>query len=336
VTLVFAEAHPLDETDWDSRIEKFASKRLFHERAWLRFVARAQHARIRGARLLDEDGATSGYFCAGEVRIGPLRLLGSPLRGWNTPMMGPVTDEVTGAFLDALDAYCRSLGVDYVEIGNPALPRIALEEAGFTADREETLIVPLGTEAAMWAGLSSECRNRIRRGMRSGLRVERVTDRSFVDTYYAQLCEVFARQSLVPTYGSDRVEHLWDELMPAGRLLALRVVKGDDVLATGLFPFDDRMLFFWGGASWIRAYASSPNELLHWHAMLHAAERAVPIYDMSGTGRFKAKFGGAISVVERWYKPLTALARFGRPAYARYVQVRQRVLGRLRRLQVSS
>jgi hypothetical protein len=336
VSVTFAALHPLDDIDWDARIDTFASKSLFQERAWLRFIARSQDARIHGARLVGDDGATTGYFCAGEVRLGPLRLLGSPLRGWNTPMMGPATDRVSEAFLDALEAYCRALGIDYVELSNPALSPALLERAGYAADVDETFIVPVGPEAAMWTRLSSECRNRIRRGTRSGLRVEQVTDRSFIDTYYAQLCEVFGRQALVPTYGRDRVEHLWDELMPAGRLLALRVAKGDDVLATGLFPFDGRRLFFWGGASWVRAYASYPNELLHWHAMLHAAERAIPIYDMSGTGRFKAKFGGAVTVVQRWYKPLTALARIGRPAYAGYVRARQRVLGRLRRLQVSS
>jgi hypothetical protein len=196
-------------------------------------------------------------------------------------------------------------------------------------------MVSIASEAEMWNRLSSVCRNRIRRGMRNGLRVEAVTDRAFIGTYYAQLCDVFARQALVPTYGIERVENLWNELMPAGKLLALRVVKGDEMLATGLFPFDDRALFFWGGASWTGAYSECPNELLHWSAMCFAAERAIPAYNMSGVGQFKAKFGGRAVAIERWYKGLSPVARIARPAYRRYIRTRQRILGGLRRLGVS-
>ncbi|HMH50454.1 MAG TPA: GNAT family N-acetyltransferase [Candidatus Acidoferrum sp.] len=332
MTLTFEELCPLEDPDWDGAIAKFASKHLFHERAWLRFLSRSQNARIHGTRLVGRDGGTVGYFVAGEVRKGPFRLLGSPLQGWSTPFMGPVTDEVPDTFFGALDVYARALGVDYLEMSNPGLPASTMRDAGYDLDADQTFLVPVGGEAEMWGRLSSECRNRIRRAMRSGLRVESVTERTFVETYYAQLREVFARQALVPTYGIERVENLWDALMTAGKLLALRVTKGGETLACGLFPFDDRALFFWGGAAWTHAYADCPNELLHWRAMCVAAERAIPLYNMSGVGRFKAKFGGTAVTVERWYKTFTPLARLGRFAYQRYVGARQRMLGGLHRL----
>jgi hypothetical protein len=249
--------------------------------------------------------------------------------------MGFVANGVPDTFLEGLDSYCRTLDVDYLEICNPMLPASAMLSAGYSLDADETFLVSIDSDAEMWARLSSECRNRIRRATRNGLQVESVTDRAFIDTYYAQLREVFARQSLVPTYGLHRVASLWDELMPLGKLLALRVVRDGNVLATGLFPFDDRALFFWGGASWTRSYAECPNELLHWHAMRFAAERSIPLYNMSGIGRFKGKFGGTAVAVQRWYKALTPLARIGRPAYRGYIRGRQRVLGMLRRLESS-
>jgi hypothetical protein len=70
--------------------------------------------------------------------------------------------------------------------------------------------------------------------------------------------------------------------------------------------------------------------------MRFAAERAIPVYDMSGVSRFKAKFGGTATVIQRWYKALTPLARLARPGYQRYIRTRQRVLGRLRKFTVSS
>ena len=325
----------LSDPDWDARLDKLVSKSLFHERAWLRFLVRSQAARIRAAQIVDEDGETLGYFCGGEVSKGPFRLFGSPLQGWTTPIMGPVMNRAPETLAPAIAAYCRSLGVHYVEMRNPLLPAAAMMADGWTVDVGETLLVSIASEADMWRRLSPECRNRIRRGEGRGLHVEAVTDRAFVATYYAQLRDVFARQRLVPTYGPERVEALWDELMPAGRLLALRVVHGGETVAAGLFPHDDRMMFFWGGASWTRAYALYPNELLHWHAMLFAARRGIPVYDMSGAGRFKAKFGGAQTTIERWHKSLNAFAGVARPAYARYVRARQHILGRLHRARVT-
>ena len=334
--MTLEELKPLDDPEWDSSIAKYGSKQVFHERAWLRFVAQSQNAQVRGARLVGGEGATIGYLASGEVRKGPFRLLGSPLQGWTTPAIGPAADEVPASFPAALESYCRELDVDYVEISNPILSEPVMLAAGFSVDADQTFRVPIGSEPDMWARLSSECRNRIRRGTRNGLHVVAVTDRTFVETYYAQLRDVFARQRLVPTYGIDRVASLWDALMPAGRLLALRVERDGEALASGLFPFDDRALFFWGGAAWTRAYASCPNELLHWGAMRFAAERAIPVYDMSGVSRFKAKFGGTATVTRRWYKALTPLARLARPGYRQYVRTRQRLLGRWRQLTVSS
>jgi GNAT acetyltransferase-like protein len=254
--MTFDELNPLDDPEWDSRIAKYPSKYVFHERAWLRFVARSQSAQIRGARLVGDDGATLGYFAAGQVRKGPFRLLGSPLQGWTTPAIGPVADKVPASFPAALETYCRQHDADYVEICNRVLPAAMMLAAGFSLDADETLLVRIGSESEMWTRLSSECRNRIRRGMRNGLQVVAASDRTFIETYYAQLCDVFARQGLVPTYGVDRVASLWDTLLPVGRLVALSVERDGEPLATGLFPFDDRALFFWGGASWTRAYES--------------------------------------------------------------------------------
>ena len=323
---------PLDMPDWDRTISSYRSKHLFHEACWLRFLERSQQAKIHAVKLLDTDGALAGYFCAGETRKGFFRLLGSPLQGWTTNFIGPIVNQVhPEILLQTLDRLCRALAIDYFELCNPILPASMMREAGFELDADTTFLVTIDSETSMWGRLKSECRNRIRKGLKNGLRVEHTTDPTFVHEYYAQLQDVFLRQGRVPTYGKERVRLLWESLMPAGRLLALRVYKGNDVIATGVFPYDERAIYFWGGASWTSAYSLYPNELLHWNAMLFALGKGIPIYNMCGGGSFKPKFGGTQIVIERWFKTLSPLARMGRTAYKHYTTARQRVLGELRR-----
>ena len=324
---------PLSIPDWDAITRRYGTKYLFHETSWLRFLQQSQRARLLGFKLLHGDGALAGYFCAGAVRKGPFRLLGSPLQGWTTNFMGPLVNDVDPhSLLNTLDRICRDLGVDYFELSNPGLPSSIMRQAGYELDADTTFLVTIDTESHMWARLKSECRNRIRRGLKNGLRVERTTDPAFVGEYYAQLRDVFLRQRRVPTYNQDRVRSLWECLMPAGKLLALRVCKEDTVVATGLFPHDERGIYFWGGASWTSAYSLYPNELLHWNAMLFALERGIPVYNMCGGGSFKPKFGGFPFATERWFKALSPLARVGRVALKNYFKARQRVLGELRRI----
>jgi hypothetical protein len=323
---------PLDMPDWDATVRNYGSKYLFHETCWLRFLARSQGARIEGWKLLDGHGAVLGYFSAATVRKGFFHLLGSPLQGWTTNFMGPLVNEVDAASAVAvLERAWRARGLDYVELCNPALPAAVMRAAGFELDPDSTELVTLDDEAAMWGRLKSECRNRIRRGQKNGLEVERTQDPTFVQEYYTQLQQVFLRQGLAPTYGEDRVRALWETLMPLGKLLALRVRRGDDVVATGLFPHDERAVYFFGGACRPAAYSLYPNELLHWSAMLAALEAGIPCYNMCGSGGFKVKFGGTTLVTERWFKALSPLATVGRRAFKRYVRARQWVSGRLRR-----
>lgn len=325
---------PLEMPEWDGEIRRYGSKCLFHESAWLRFLRRSQPVSVHGLRLFDEDGEGAGYFCGALARKGFFRLLGSPLQGWTTAFMGPVTNGLDAeGFLRVLEEYARALRAHYIEVANPVLPGPAMRAAGYELDADTDLVVTIDAEPSMWSRVDGGARRYcLPRAARRGLSVERAADPAFVHEYHAQLRDVFRRQGLVPTYGRDRVQALWDTLMPTGNLLALRVRHGDDVIATGLFPFDERAIYFWGGASWVGAYPLHPNEFLHWHAMLFALERGIPEYHMGGGGAFKRKFGGTEAALERWFKPLTPLAAIGREAFRRLVRARQRALGTLDRL----
>ncbi len=327
----FEEISPLEIPNWDFTIGSYETKTLFHETCWLRFLERSQGAKIRGLKLLDERGAVAGYFCAGEVRKGFFRLLGSPLQGWTTYFMGPIVNQIrTETLLSALERYYRDHRVDYVELANLALPDSAMRNAGYESEANLDFLITIDTETAMWARLSKTLRNDIRRARNNKLRVERATDGEFVSQYYTQLEDVFARQGLVPTYGVAQVQALWDCLMPAGRLLALRVLEGDEVIATGLFPFDERVIYGWGWAARVDKYVLRPYPLLLWSVICFALENKISSFNIGGGPMFKAKFGGAEVVHARWFKVRSPLVRVSRRVYKRYAMTRQRILGRLK------
>ena len=140
---------------------------------------------------------------------------------------------------------------------------------------------------------SKSCRYSIRKAAKLGVVVEEAHDDAFAEDYYAQLVEVFANQSLTPTYGIERVRLLIKHLLPTGNLLLLRARDGEGrCIATGIFPAMYETAYFWGNASWKQYRHLSPNEPLHWHAMRYWKQRQVQWYDLCGGGDYKQKYGG--------------------------------------------
>ena len=86
-------------------------------------------------------------------------------------------------------------------------------------------------------------------------------------------------------------------------------------------------MYFWGGASLADGQDLCPNDLLHWTAMQMAAHRGLRTYNMSGHGRFKRKFGGALTEVTRWHKCYWRTARWARKGYEIWFR-RRSLIGR--------
>jgi hypothetical protein len=149
------------------------------------------------------------------------------------------------------------------------------------------------SEEQILNGMDSDRRRCIRKAVRDGIIVEEATDLAFAEEYYAQLVDVFARQSLVPTVTVARVRTMIECLLPTGNILLLRVREPDgDCIATGIFPAMNDTAHFWGGASWRKQGANRRNEAMHWHAMTTWRNRGMTKYDMGGGGEYKRKYGG--------------------------------------------
>ena len=284
-------------TDWDELICRFDTKTLFHHSAWLDHVldihpeGRMEYFEIR------DGAATIGYHVGLRIRKGPLPIQGTPLGGTGTNFMGPlvpadVDQEAVVRGLLALGGVRRFL---HLEIANPWLQRPLMERLGFHVQEGVTHVVPLpATEDEAFAVLKSTARNRVRKAQKNELIVEEAQDAAIADQFFEQFIEVYGKQGMTTPFDVERPRSLWRRLAPAGRVLSLRIRHGDEVVATGLFPYDERCIYFWGAASWLRHQHLNPNELLHWEVMRFAVRRGIPAYNMcGGASQFKDKFGGA-------------------------------------------
>jgi len=296
---------------------------LYQTAEWQSFLDRLAMGDRICLGLYEEDRLV-GVMAAREVRKGPLRFLGSPLPGWNTPYMGfawlasPPPQEVV---LPAIARFARENGYGHVEV--VGLETTFPPTPGWSEERAETWIAAIASDPeAVLASYSKSCRKSVRRGLRNGVEPELTDDESFVDIYYRQLEEVFGKRGWVPTYPKERVHALWETLKPTGRLLTAWARQGDRIIATRIDIVGNRMLHSFGSASSQETLRLTPNECLRYHVMSWASQNGIARYDMSGRGDYKEKFNGTL-VAHTRYMRSSRLLRLARSSAKRYVYWRK-------------
>jgi hypothetical protein len=299
--MITIERLPWDAVPWSS-LDRFEDRNLYQTLPWLNFVASTQGAEpvVAGVK---QDGVVVGYFTGLQVRKFGLRILGSPFKGWTTVCMG---FNLPPGFprheaLKALSSFAfRELGCHHLEVVDRHLDQSRCAGLGYAARTLQTYEVDLTpSEDEMFMRVTGACRRCLRKAARVGVVVEEAADPGFADEYYAQLNDVFVKQSLVPTYGVDRVRELIRHLHPTGNLLLLRARDASGVsMATGIFPAFNGTMYYWGGASWRQYQILRPNEPLMWHAMMYWKARGMKRYDMLGAGReadaYKRRYGAQL------------------------------------------
>jgi CelD/BcsL family acetyltransferase involved in cellulose biosynthesis len=283
-----------DACDW-SRMDAFPDRQVFQTREWLAFIADAHGGEPVVAAVCD-GGRTVGYFTGLVTRRFGVRILGSPFPGWGTDYMGFNLEPGVSrrAAAEALLPFAwRSLGCHHLELRDRLLTRadvsgtpfVVTAKAGYECDLRRD-------EEELFRSLKGSVRTNIRQAKRLGVTVEEASDLAFADDYQAQLRDVYAKQSLVPPFGADRVRALIRHLHPAGLLLLLRARAPDGrCIATFISPAANRTMYFWGAASWRSDQHMRPNELLWWHAACHWRERGISVFDLGGGGEYKRKYG---------------------------------------------
>src|SRR3989441_48512 len=94
--LLVREATALERGDWDGLVARFENHRIVHTRAWIEWLQACGCGRPLYL-VFQRDGAIVGAIPGLLVRMGLLRLYGSPLPGWQAPEIGPVVDPRHGS-----------------------------------------------------------------------------------------------------------------------------------------------------------------------------------------------------------------------------------------------
>jgi len=304
-----------DEVDWQA-LDAFDDRVFSQRRCWLEFIEAFTNGRTVVAAL-DRGGETVGFFTGIIFHRYGMPILGSPFRGWTTPYMGLnlSPDVPRGDALGPLERFAfGELGCVHLEFRDRYLDVREGARHGFRHRLLRSYLSDLTLgEDQIFRSMKSACQRAIRKSQKSGLVVEQASPQGFAEEYYDQLCDVFAKQGLRPTYGCDRVRALIDTVHPSGDLLLARVRDAEGrSIATGIYPGFGKFSFFWGNGSWRQYQILRPNEALHWFAMRYWKSRGAQHHDWGGGGDYKAKYGGAAFAVPTFLK-----SRYGFIQYAR-------------------
>jgi len=324
----------IGDKEWDNAIAPWQGHMIYHQTAWLKFIADHQPGLQLVRHRLIQDNMTRGYFAGFIEKKGPFLMLGSPLYGWITDFMGPISDEDLDveAFLRSLESWCRKKRIQFLQIGHPFLPEEIMCRAGYVVNKMSFYRIPLSSsENAMWQHITGKCRNRIRKGQKNGLRVEKCDDISIVEEYYAQHTDVFANQGLPPKYPIKTVHSLVHNLMAADMILALRILHKGESVATGLFPHDKQHIYSFGIASWVKCRNLCPNELLYWSVMQWGGTHGLQSFSIGDKyrqapsgGVFKEKFNSEVIPFRRYAKALSPVLGMVYRAYSMLRDIRSR------------
>jgi CelD/BcsL family acetyltransferase involved in cellulose biosynthesis len=338
--VVVREASAEEQVRWDELVGRFGNHRVCHTRAWIASL----EACGCGAPLFlvfERDGEVLGCLPGLIKRVGPFRLFGSPLPGWQTISMGPAfdparlsTSEILGAAIPFLE---RRHGVHHIELLGRDLDPETMRAFGFRGRPFPTQRVPLfpGDEPRTLRGLKDSARRNIRRAAKLGLVARFEEGEAFVDEHYDQLREVFIRGGNVIPFSRRRVLECFRHLQAAGHLAAISVSlpDGGRTIATGMFTIEGRELILWMWAHRTEARWHRPTEFMTWTVIQRAMAAGCTSFDLMGLGDFKSKFGGAAEATEhRWarsrYRWMSGLRVAAERAYRWQQGMRGRLLRR--------
>lgn len=316
--------------DWDARIGRYPQKRIFHESVWLRFLEADQGGHAVALELRDTAGREAGLWPGVVIRKGPVRVFGSPLRGWGTVAMGPLYDPGRpDGLVPAAERALREAGIHHWEFVSETLA-LPSAPAGYRFESSDTHRIPLAEdESRMWAHLQQRCRTATRKAVREGLTAAEPMGEAFLEDLLRMVRGVFARRGSTPPYDSDRLRRLWRALHPAGKAFGLVVAREGEIAAAGIFISDGVETYAWSEASDPRFKSLGPNNLLYWEAMRAAARRGARALHLPGApgspiGKFKASFNPEVLQYPFWIRDRSRLLRWGRRFYQELATLRAR------------
>lgn len=284
-----------NDIPWDETLE-FDNLNVFQTPSWIEFLMKNEDAIPVVAEIRDGDQLL-GYFKGLTTRKFGFKLLGCPLRGWGTYFMGfNLKPQVSRAEILTVfpEFVFDTLKCHYFEILDPLIRPEDVDGLPMEFDLRPRYMLDLSkSEEQILANMKSSCRNLIRQSIRKGVTIEEAQGVDFVDDYYAQLTDVFAKQSLEPPYPFERIKSLVEIMLPTDNILLLKAKDPTGkCIATGIFLGFNHSAVFWGAASWREYQSLRPNEALAWYGIKYWKAKGVKEFHFGGgMPQYKSKYG---------------------------------------------
>ncbi len=261
--------------------QQFRPSHFYQSREWFDVLTKTW-SNLKIEILLAGDTVALPIFVQ---QRGPLRLIGSPLRGFFSPY---------GGFFDGstILEFSQLLKGDFCEA--TLFPGI---HAMGDWKKQKTIILDLtcGIDA-LWSGLDKDARNQVRQAERFGVEIKDINNTSWVDPYYELVKTTYLRQRLPVPASISFYRSIAQQLVP-NQAKVLLAYTGATVIAGGIFGFHGNTIYFLDGASDRKYQNLRSNNLIQWHIIKWAVNSGLTTYDMIGANipgiaKFKLSFGG--------------------------------------------
>jgi hypothetical protein len=324
----------IDQIPWEV-LDAFEDRLVFQTSAWIEFLTKYQNAQpVCYAILLDDDRI--GFFTGCEIRKGPFRILGAPLKGWATDYMGfNLTADAAIKKEDILAPLLELLHktYHYIEFCAPDLnvdllnkiPDIVCQKYG-NFEIDLTLEYP-----EIKKKMSKATRNFVNRAERYGLTTLTDNREEHAEFFYDCLGEVFARQKKQVPFGIDRVKCLLSSLCKDDKVQVVICSADGKQIGIGIFVGYGQRVVLWGLAGRQEAMDQHPYEPILWHGIHYWKERGACVLDMGGGGSYKKKYGGVPTEMARILAPKWKFLLILRNFYSKVVIISNRIKSMLRK-----
>ncbi len=278
---------------WDRFVEQHPAATVAHLSAWGRIAAGA-YGHPSAYLSVEDDGEKLGVLPLVLVssRIFGRRLVSMPFLDYGGVLVSPEAPfgAVEPALVDAALGVARerrAQGVGLRQLHPVPLPYP-------TATDRVTMLLTLTTKDAVWKALSSERRNRVRKGEKNGLTAAWCGAEALDDFY--RVYAINMRDLGSPVHSRTFFRLMLEELPGTARVLMVRDKDGRAVGAAVCLFFRDTIMVPWV-SSLREAFALCPNFVLYWEVIRFGCENGYRTLDLgrsfknAGTHEFKRQWG---------------------------------------------
>jgi len=294
---------------------------LFQEVFWWKIIESGFGKPCKVA-LISKGGVNQLLIPLFFHRIGFVNRVGSPLRGTFTPyieflkLAEDITIEAQNECLEDLINTLIKDGANWIEITNLVNQdekNNNLNGLGFSSEFASSILLATDKkEADLWEGMQGRSRNLVRKAEKNGLSVRyNEYNLGTIDLFYSMLSVTFSKSGQKPPHSKAFYKLLIKDLLKSNNVIFLSVEKEREVLAMGIFNFNDSEINFVSGTSKKIGNQFGANNLMHWEVIKFASRNKLLSYNFGGLGlpsidKFKRSFGGIEIKYQRhiWMTPL--------------------------------